>query len=140
MRQKITFFLILLACGIMAGCGSASVTGKVTFEDGSPLTAGTVNFETDTNLMVGHLKKDGTYTLVGDGRSNGIPKGSYKVYITNATEDTDVAYDSGDVMTRSADRKLQRNLIANKYMSPSTSGLTCDVKGSMVYDIKVSPP
>ena len=139
MKQKIVFLVVILACGVVTGCGVAKVTGKVTFEDGSPLTAGTVNFEAESSLMVGHLQNDGTYTLVGDGKSNGIPKGSYKVYITNATEDTDRVQASSNPMTQS-DRKIQRNLIADKFLSPTTSGLTCNVQGSMTYDITVTPP
>ena len=33
-----------------------------------------------------------------------------------------------------------RSLIDSKFEQPATSGLTCDVKGSMKFDVKVSKP
>ena len=139
MKQKIVLLVLVLACGVFTGCGGAKVTGKVTFDDGSPLTVGTVNFESGNELMIGHIKPDGTYLLVGSGKSSGIPQGSYKVFISNATEDTDKVHASLHAMVQT-DRKVQRELVASKFLSPTTSGLTCDVKGTTTYDIKVSKP
>src|SRR5215470_10970539 len=84
---------ILLSCGLLAlvvalpGCGSgrASVTGKVTYEDGTPVEAGSVIGEAtvDGKLVAvqATIKNDGSFSWGGDREGDGALPGSYKVIV-----------------------------------------------------------
>ena len=128
--------LVLLL--FVSGCGdNVTVTGKVTFEDGKPLTAGRVCFQTDKFLADGPLKADGTYTLGGEKENSGVPPGKYQVYITGAT--------TSPQLLQAAPGKTgvfspPVSLIHQKFTDKDTSGLTCEVKGRTVFDISVTPP
>src|SRR5919202_2459760 len=84
---------ILLGCGVLVlfvalpGCGSrrAVVTGKVTYEDGTPVEAGSVIGEAtvDGKLVAvqGTIHKDGSFTWGGDREGDGALPGTYKVIV-----------------------------------------------------------
>ncbi len=80
-------FLGVLGC---SGNGGATedVTGKVTFEDGTPVSGGTIIFaDTQKNSSsVGYIQEDGTYTLGTFGESDGAPQGTYKVTIIGSSD------------------------------------------------------
>ena len=111
-----------------------SVTGKATV-DGSPLTLGSVRFVPDpakgnkaTVEPIGQIGADGTYTLYTNNKA-GAPPGWYKVAI-NATEIPD-----------SSRPFSGKSLIAQKYNSPDSSGVSIEVKSSSKagdYDLKLS--
>ena len=138
------FSLFVLAA---VGCSDhAKVTGKVTFQDGSPLTAGEVVFEQEAFQAIGKIKPDGTYVMGSYGTADGLPPGTYKVYITGAVSSEAVQTASKKL---GADGKYAKTtipvpvftkLVHPKYERPETSGLICDVKKSMKYDISVDPP
>lgn len=113
---------------LFAGCGKAQVTGKVTFSDGTPLTTGTVVFTKPRFQSGGTLNAQGEYRLSSYKPNDGTQKGEYKVYITGAEMEPE---------KEGEDRKP---LIDAKFMSPETSGLICNVKGSTAFDIKVEKP
>jgi len=75
-------FLGFLGC---SGNGGATekVTGTVTYEDGTPLSGGTIVFadRKRNSSSVGYLQEDGSYVLGTFGESDGAPQGSYKVTI-----------------------------------------------------------
>ena len=131
----------LLGCFlIVAGCGSdVKVTGKVTFEDGQPLTTGRVCFQSEKLFADGPLQKDGTYTLGSLGENTGLPKGKYQVFIAGAETPPQPVIVGGQVnlLGRFIPGKP---LIHQKFTDRMTSGLTCEVKGRTVYDIQVTPP
>ncbi|MCL2622254.1 MAG: hypothetical protein FWD31_01205 [Planctomycetaceae bacterium] len=81
------FAFLLLSVPIIAAIGCSDnvpMRGKVTFsDDQSPLTVGTVEFQSDTVLSRGDLKPDGTYVLGTEKLTDGIPKGTYRVSIAN---------------------------------------------------------
>jgi len=132
-RLFFSLFVVSLLCLCTAGCNSGSgVGGKVTFDDGTPLTVGTVVFETETQQMIGEIHKDGTYRMSPDGKKNGIPNGEYKVAVSGAVEETGEVRDDG--------RKVTRTIIDEKFRSPSTSGLTCEVNGAKTFNITVTRP
>lgn len=129
------------------GCSSqVRVTGKVVFEDGSPLTEGKVIFENDAFFQaVGRIQPDGSYTLGSYKLTDGVPRGTYKVYISGAVsaEEKKIAAKShtgGQSEVVTFGTPVFTKLIHTKYEKPETSGLVCDVKKSMKYDIKVEPP
>jgi len=137
------FLVTVFGCG-----GGATVTGKVTFEeDGTPLTIGMVCFETGAQQMIGEIQSDGTYVMTPDGQKNKIPKGEYKVYITNAyvevggvLQDPGIRSDFTGDRSSVGGRRMTQCVINNKFESPITSNLTCKVDGPTVYDIKITKP
>ena len=86
MDARVFVFLLLFVPVITTiGCSDkVPMRGKVTFsDDQSPLTAGTVMFQSDTILARGDLKPDGTYIMGTEKLTDGIPKGTYRVSIEN---------------------------------------------------------
>jgi len=120
-----------------SGCGGdkVSLKGKVTFkEDGSPLTSGMVCFETDTYRARGPLKPDGTYQVTSVKANDGIPPGTYKVYVFGA--EVGVEETSGRM---NAARSV--SLVARKYTNKETSGITVEVDAkTKQFDFQVEKP
>jgi hypothetical protein len=80
MRLFIAVTLLLLA----AGCGSGTVvSGKVTFEDGSPVTKGTAVFDSGAKSYQGTIRPDGSYRMGISKDNQRIPPGRYKVWFAN---------------------------------------------------------
>ena len=142
-KMKKYLFVVtgLFLFALAQGCGTnCSVTGKVTFPDGTPLDRGTVMFESEKLVARGSIQKDGTYSLI-TGEKKGIPKGTYQVCIGGLSVPTITA-------TPAADGKGPSKVTVTKVVSPidtkyssgAKSGLTCEVKGRTKYDIKVEPP
>lgn len=137
--RYLTLCALLFAVAVVAtGCGKPKVTGKVTFADGSPLTQGTVNFTDDKIICKGSIKDDGTFEMRTLKPGDGVPPGSYKVYLTETMRFGDVQQETqtGDA---TATMLGTTNDVPPKYSNPDQSGLTIDVKGSMTYDITIDP-
>jgi hypothetical protein len=127
-------FLLLLVLTLFVGCGKGNfVTGKVTLSDGTPLTSGEVMFSTSTFLAAGKIQPDGTYVIHANNMKEGIPKGIYTVTV-KAFEKIDAAPG-----TPLEEIKPAKPLVDAKYTSPTTSDLTCEVNGSMTFNISVEP-
>jgi hypothetical protein len=127
MKIKLLFFASMLILCICVGCSkNVSLNGQVTYsDDGSPLTTGTVCFETDTYMARGNINSDGKYTLMSVTPNDGLPEGLYKVSVLNAT-----VGDEDDV--------TKKPLIDPKYNSGNTSGITFQVTPSTHrFDFKV---
>jgi len=141
MKKRLTIFFGLFLFTLALGCGkNCSVTGKVTFSDGTPLDRGTVLFENDSMAARGTIKKDGTFTMIS-GDNKGVPKGTYKVSIGRLTEPTITTTPSPDGKGPSkVTITANTSPIDTKYSSSAKSGLTCEVKGRTKYDITVEPP
>jgi len=142
MKRKILLTILpLLAIVLMAGCGDPKVTGKVTFPDGTPLTIGQVMFQKEGFVGSGSIKKDGTYSAGKNKDGDGLPPGKYQVFLSEVSTFGEL---SGKGMQTSTGAVLEVaptvDLVPTKYMSPTTSGWTVEVKGPTKYDIKVEPP
>lgn len=119
----------LLLC--LAGCNNHSkLEGQVTYSDtGEPLEHGTVNFVTPTFQASGKIGQDGKYVMGSYKEDDGLPKGSYRVYVSDAFRNED-----------NPKERLPRpvSLIDDKFCSPESSGLQYTVDGSQKrFDIKV---
>ena len=129
---------------VLTGCGSnVQVTGKVTFEDGTPLTLGRVCFQTETMFADGPLKEDGTYTLGSQGENTGLPRGTYQVFISGAMTPPQLGAGPGGATGPASLRGSYTpgvSLIDQKLTDRMTSGLTCEVTGRTEYNITVTPP
>jgi hypothetical protein len=69
-----------------SGCGSQTlfpVSGRVTYKDGRPVTAGLVIFEPVSQKISarGEIRADGTFQLGTHGDNDGAMEGEYKVLI-----------------------------------------------------------
>ena len=136
--HAVALFLISLSIG----CGSNStVTGKVTFADGTPLTKGEVIFQSDVLISRGDIQADGTFTM-WTGEARGTPNGSYRVSIEGFEGPAMQMVAPADGMGGAPQYRpvFSESPIDRKYFLPETSGLTCEVKGRMVYNITVEPP
>ena len=118
-----TFLFVVL---LFSGCTSEGVsfTGRVTFDDGTPVTGGTVVFESGATQYDGQLRADGSYSLGGNTERSGIPYGTYAIAVVVPGRDDGTP------------------VIAEKYGSSASSGLTFEVKadGPKTLDIKVEKP
>ena len=134
----LTFTLLLL---FTVGCGkNCTVSGKVTFPDGTPLDSGEVVFETSTTMAKGKIQKDGTYTMIS-GELKGVPKGTYRVSIGGFMPTvTPPPLGANGRPTGRPQVTAPVLPVAKKFLSASTSDLTCEVKGSTKFNITVEPP
>ena len=132
---------VLCCCAILIslsiGCGSNySVTGKVTFPDGSPLTEGEVIFESPTLMARGAIKTDGTYVME-TGELKGMPKGTYQVALGGFALDKIVPSGVDGVPPTIVPLEIP---VDRKFLSATGSGLTCEVKGRTRYNFTVEAP
>ena len=136
MTRKILFpFVLVLAAAVFAGCGGGGVqlTGTVTFYDGEPLEFGTVCFVAGNSMSRGDIGPGGKYRVSTNNPSDGIPPGTYTVYLINTerTEEVPIGGD-GDF------RDVTIRTVAPKYTSPTTSGLTVTVdRSTRTFDFQV---
>jgi hypothetical protein len=132
MRLTTIIIFVSILVVLITGCsGKTQVSGKVTFDDGSPLTVGEVRFESTGFLASGKIQSDGTYQLGSVGKSDGVPNGSYKVSIF-AMEESGI-----NPGMLPGDAPVPKSLVTEKYRSGETSGLVCEVNGSTTFDITV---
>ena len=140
MQYRMIFCVFFLGIILTSGCGQGfKVVGKVTFPDGTPLTVGTVCFTDNTITATGKVNAQGEYKLGMSKEGDGVPPGSYRIYISGATQpSTDPNLQQKDEDGNTFGQMVLA--IDPKYSTPERSGLTCDVKASMKHDITVEPP
>jgi hypothetical protein len=124
----LALFLALPGCS-----GRATVAGKVSYEDGTPVEAGSVIGEAtvDGKLVAvqGSVQKDGSFTWGGDREGDGALPGTYKVIVVPVTLSE---YQLAQGMTPA---------VEGKYTKYETSGLTFEVKpGKNEFNITVTKP
>ncbi|PHR98337.1 MAG: hypothetical protein COA78_26250 [Blastopirellula sp.] len=109
--------LMLVGCG--DGGSGNSVKGTIKFSDGSPVTSGSVTFESDSFSTFGGINSDGTVEIgLLDG---GVPDGTYTVIVTSNkdTEGTDVEGESdyGESIPLVAENSTQVTIKGNQDFS-----------------------
>ena len=137
--------LILLMSAL--GCSqNYPLKGKITYADGTPITAGMVNFASETSLSRGKIQSDGSYVVGTLKDGDGLPKGSYKIYITGAEVAMEAKPPKGVQKVDSMGKPVAtlaayRKLVHPKYMTTEQTPLTCDVPVEKNrFDIIVEPP
>ena len=139
------FSIVFVACFVLSalGCGSqVSVSGKVTFEDGTPLTTGEVLFEKEGFMASGRIQPDGSYRIGTASDSDGIPKGTYGVTV-RALDASGASTSTPSMSVAPGDASAApppRSLIDPAFGSVETSGLTCEVQRSTTFNITVRKP
>ena len=134
--------MICLFIVVAIGCGKGFVgmSGRVTYSDtGEPLEKGTVAFTDGSILARGDIGKDGRYVIGSLAAGDGLPPGTYQVFIAgavNALEETPL---SAPELPKPGERGPAGRgsmppvaptlipLIDQKYTTPQTSGLTLEV-------------
>ena len=128
MRYLLPIFVLCL----FAGCGeNVSVSGKVTYTDGTPVTVGQVAFDDDKFFGRADLQPDGSYRMGRIKDGDGIPKGTYKVFLYDAN-----IYEEPP----GGGSSIVKPQVSAKYMSADTSELTCTVDGKTVFNFTVEKP
>ncbi len=127
--KKYTLIFLVLAL-LVTGCnGLSTVSGIVTFEDESPLTTGTVVFQSPSFVTKSVLDSSGRYSVK-------IPPGEYAVYIPFANQKDETYVPPVD----DPDAVRYIELIDPMFASAATSPLECSVTGSQTFDISVTKP
>jgi hypothetical protein len=139
MFKLIQIYFLLFGLSVIAGCGQPTVqfSGTVTFSDGSPVTFGTVNFDSGTHTFLGHIDANGRYAPGINQQGRGIPEGIYRVWLTGTETGNNVTSSDGTI----TQGKATPNIDA-KFCQPATSGLTFEAKpnGVKTFDIVVERP
>jgi len=132
MTKKLIACVLLIVGFGLTGCGGHyRLSGKVTFEDGTPAANGMVMFTTDSFQAKGEIQPDGSFVVGSEKAGNGIPKGTYQVYVTGIGKQT-----PGGMMGMS----LFVPTVHERYGNASTSGLTCTVPApGNKYDLVLEP-
>jgi hypothetical protein len=133
--QRFSFLLGPFVVILIAGCGSGRypVTGKVSYEDGSPLVEGNVVGEATVNgklvSVQGNVGKDGTFAWGGEKAGDGALPGNYRVIVLpRGLGDSEV---SEGILPA----------VEKKFTSFETSEITFEVKNKKnELNIKVTKP
>jgi hypothetical protein len=121
------------------GCSQKTVKfgGTVKFSDGSPVTLGTVNFDSGTHTFLGHIDANGHYAPGMTQQGGGIPEGLYQVWLTGTDKVNNVTNPDGTISQQDS-----APYVAEKFCKKETSGLTFEVKSGepKTFDIVVEKP
>jgi len=137
MNYRFLLLSVAVLLVVVAGCGDkVPLSGTVTFSDnGDPLPQGAVFFQSDKVLAQGAIQPDGKYTVGTDKMTDGLPRGSYRVYIAGSELLTYVQTRTGvtDHAGRNIDEQFRDEIVTHvidrKYANPDTSGLTFEADG-----------
>lgn len=103
-------FLVPLLLFSLTGCsGNVTTVGTVKFADGTPLSEGQIFFQNDKHDFVSLIKPDGTYSIWGVREGDGIPPGTYNVFLKFSYQ------------------YLDEIPVDQKFVSAETSGFTAEV-------------
>ena len=121
---------LLIVMTFMVGCGSQpGLRGKVVFsDDKSPLTQGIVVFQSEKGIARGELDKNGNYVVGSLKANDGLPPGTYKVYL----ETTELYHPNPK-----GGLPIIEYVIDHKYEKSNTSGITVEIKRSTTFDFEV---
>ncbi len=133
--SALTTLAVLTVLVGAAGCGSgrSQVNGRVTYDDGSPLTEGTVLGQmgegAESVTVQGAVQPDGTFSWGTERPGDGAKPGQYRVaVIPRALGDSELG-------------EGKRPAVDSRYANFATSGITFEVKpGANTLDIKVARP
>lgn len=136
------FCLMMVCCSlvVVAGCGGGDkVGGKVTFEDGTALSGGTVVFMGSDAEERAQIGEDGMYKL-----KEGLPDGEYAVLVTWTKSKDNTDSEEGDVEAKEDDEASYdvetENLVHLDFSDREKSGLKYTAPGESTFDIKVKKP
>lgn len=119
----------LFVCSLMfliasIGCSNnVPLGGTVTFsDDGTPVPKGTIAFDDGAHQARGEIDSNGHYTVGFANEADGLPAGTYKVYITGA-----ISKEQKPGATEDNPGWFETRLIDPKYESAETSDLSVTI-------------
>lgn len=122
MKNKIIFVSVLSLLFVVGCSGKVGLSGKVVYsDDKSPVPLGTVCIETETYQARGNIKQDGTFVISSFRENDGLPPGSYRVYIAGAQKI--IGQDRDGI-------NIYEPLISPEFCSISTTNITIDIKST----------
>ncbi|MDR1491797.1 MAG: hypothetical protein LBT05_03625 [Planctomycetaceae bacterium] len=136
--MKFYSLIVSLSCLLLVGCNNGTkITGTIKFSDGTPVTKGQVVFDNGNNSYFGAISSAGTYVTGGNQTVEGIPNGSYKVWLAG-TETADNKTGANGTITS----YTVTQTVAKKFTSLNTTDLKFEVKpgGAKTFDITVEKP
>ncbi|MDO5553852.1 MAG: carboxypeptidase-like regulatory domain-containing protein [Planctomycetia bacterium] len=155
--MKNTILLCLgLSLILFAGCNNKQkVSGHVTFPDGEAVPGGTLYFTSDSFMGRAAVRADGTFDVTSLKTNDGLPPGTYKVYLVGcyAADDGTVTDDSSPARTMKSTTHKGPNgeklsdtvalekpptpLVHPRFWSAETTPLTFEVPGEKTFDFTV---
>ncbi|MDR2171410.1 MAG: hypothetical protein LBP59_14805 [Planctomycetaceae bacterium] len=138
MNRKIFIVLVFGIMFYVTGCsGKVQISGTVKYSDGDPVTRGNVVFESADSSYFGVINKDGTYITGGNKQVEGIPKGTYKVWLAQTESSENFFDENGTVVSYTITPK-----VAKKFTSSDSTDLIFEVKsgGTKTFNIVVEKP
>lgn len=131
-RPRLALVVALVAA---TGCARSvyPVKGTVRFKDGTPLTVGRVVVDADDGKSGswGAIRPDGSFDMGTLAPDDGVPAGTYRVYLTNTT--TPPPADLSVPFT-------PKPLVHTRFNNKDTSGITFEVPKDATWDIVVEKP
>lgn len=124
---------LLLAASLLVlpGCGrpTYTVTGKVVLSDGTPLSAGQVEFQhlDEPVSAVGYIRPDGTFGLNMNAEGDGAFEGRYRVAVKPPPVPTMVPGQDEKARQDLAARQAWLDAVDERYYNPKTSGIDVEV-------------
>ena len=99
---------LIVAAVLFCGCNRSNelavhvVEGKIAFADGAPAMFGDIEFQSESHPVNarGKIQRDGTFTLITNGK-NGAIEGQHKVVVVQVVTNhfnLDVVHDHGDIV------------------------------------------
>jgi hypothetical protein len=139
MKTRLVFALCLLVAAVAGGCSrNVHITGKVTYANGQPLKGGQIIFTDDYCMGRSDIDPNGEYSIHTLRRNDGMPKGTYKVYITGAFGFTEEAPTGKGLQSYRMD--TLSSLIDMQFTNPDASGWEFEVQKNSKIDLVVYPP
>ena len=85
MKYRQIFYLLPLLIAVGCGGDAVPVTGTVKLTDGTPLTSGSMIYQSETINVVGNLDAQGRFSLYQQKPGDKVPPGTYRGAISYDT-------------------------------------------------------
>ena len=125
---RVSWLIVLVACG---GCGRhvGPMSGVVKFNDGSPVTSGSIELRrtADEQLFASRIAKDGTFHPAGKNGNIGLPPGTYNIVVVQVVLTEDLPLEA----------HTHGHSVPRRYADYSTSGLQVEIKEGEMEPIEV---
>jgi hypothetical protein len=131
-KGRLTALAVLAVLIGTAGCsnGRYTVTGRVTYPDGSPLTEGNVVGQMGEGVssvtVQGAVRSDGSFSWGTERKGDGAKPGKYRVAVVPRTP--------GDLEMSQG----MRPAVDSKYANPKTSGIEFEVTPSGPNELNIT--
>ena len=116
---------------VLSGCSGkvGPADGRVIFEDGSPVQAGSIEFRetSEGKRYASRIGLDGTFHLVNEDGDPGLPQGDYEIVVVQVVITEDLA----------AEHHTHGNTVPQRYADYYTSDLKLTIESGKQEDLEV---